>query len=424
MSGQSDEWNRVDTPVSSTIHDVVGAGGTAVAVGSGGLVLVRTEGVWRLAAKNGPNASGDTLYGVAATDNGRRVWLSGSSGSLGFYDTKKGVIVDYSAPRGMTGTWKGVTVSGTAESEAVYLADDSGNVLAGRLEGQKANWDVQDDGDGDGLDGASIHVLVERDGAVFAGNSNGDLYRTGKKRWEQIGIDLQSSTLHDVLVGSGGAVTVDSSGRAFRYVNGSWKWQKIAQGPLYGLARLPGETFTVGASGRALRRPDGGSWTGVDVPTSKPLYATTTLGDRAIIVGGSGRILERPLERPRSNVSTAESPKSETTESVDEKATGKTLPDDGSNTETPSQPPSGGATDEPPKRSTPDRVRDVETGETTEQPGEQSTSNPSSPAASEASASKPETPKTPNAASAVESSADSASEESEKSTDSSPNSWL
>ncbi|MFC7166418.1 hypothetical protein [Halospeciosus flavus] len=305
--GESSEskWAEVSTPVSSTLYAVERTRSGAVAVGSGGNILVRRDGGWTTADADGPGDAGNSLYAAASTDDGKRVWFGGSSGALGYYDVAADEVVDYSAPEGITGSWKAIAVAGTAGREKVLVANGSAEVLSGTISGGKpetVDWVYaasSDDGDGLG-GGSSVHSIEAGPDAPYATNSSGGLFHVVDGQWVHTGIEAAESTIYDVHVDEQVTLAVGANGYVYRRVDSSWEASDVASGPLYGVGRDPKGLVAVGASGRLFRRVAPGQWTRVQTPMDEPLRDLELATDPELVVGGSGTILERPTPEKKS----------------------------------------------------------------------------------------------------------------------------
>lgn len=299
---QGSAWTRASTPTSITLYAVEPVGSDVIAVGSGGIVLERRSDGWVEVDADGPAGAGNDLYAASTTADGKRVWFGGASGALGYYDRTADEVVDRSAPEGITGTWNGIAVTGTAGTETIRLVNGSGEVLHGTVTGEKATSDETVDWtqsahspDGDGLgSGASVHAIEATADDVYASNDSGRVFAVRDGSWTEAGIGAADSTLYDVAVAGSGVFAVSENGTLYRH-DGSWNAVDVADGPLYGVAVRGNRLVVVGASGRLFEGEKTGTPTAVDLPVDKPLRDVGIGKERAVAVGGSGVILEHPV---------------------------------------------------------------------------------------------------------------------------------
>lgn len=307
-------WTEVATSASSTLYAAVSSGSGSFAVGTGGILLARRAGAWGVADEDGPGDAGNSLYAAASTDDGERIWVGGASGALGYYDVEADETVDHSAPEGMTGSWRAITVTGTAGSEKVLVANGSGEALSGTVDGasgRRVDWvEAARSPDSDALgDGASVHTLEAGPDAPYASNSSGGLFRAVDGQWECVGIAPAESTLYDVYVDDSVAVAVGANGFVYWRTDASWEQVDVADEPLYGVDRDAEGLVAVGGSGRLFRRAEPDEWNRVETPTDEPLRDLELASEPGLAIGGNGTILERPTpekQSKRESTSTAE----------------------------------------------------------------------------------------------------------------------
>lgn len=150
-ASEDSQWTIEETPIDSTLHDVLYTATNSHAVGEGGVLLERTDAGWELIFDGGPIGNGNDLYGAVVTDHGERIWLVGASGAIGEYDVKTGNPVDRSAPNDYTNNFNDVAVTGPAGDADVYVADDSGAIHYNFENGEEGTWDDVVPGSGSGL---------------------------------------------------------------------------------------------------------------------------------------------------------------------------------------------------------------------------------------------------------------------------------
>ena len=83
--------------------------------------------------------SQNQLRTLDVTDDGKRLWFAGSSGTIGCYDVETNRKYDYSYPNEMTSTWESIAVSGNTGSEKLLIANGSGEVLPASVDGFTIN---------------------------------------------------------------------------------------------------------------------------------------------------------------------------------------------------------------------------------------------------------------------------------------------
>lgn len=210
--GSARTWTQTQTSTTSTLHDVVSDAHTYV-VGSGGLLLERRDGSYGSLLETGVAGNSRDLRGVATTDDGRRVWVAGASGALGYYDVVNREMVDRSHPDSYTVTFRDVTVSGAAGEERVVAVDGSGQVFDLSVEGTATALEsITKPGDGSAFDA----VCDAPDGTIYAADTVGYLYRaedgqTFERR------QVANEPLVGVAVGEKRVETVTASGTFVEY---------------------------------------------------------------------------------------------------------------------------------------------------------------------------------------------------------------
>lgn len=118
------------------------------------------------------------LLDIAATDDGRRLWLCGTRGALGFYDCETGAVTDCSAPYGLASALRTLSVSGPAGEESVHVGDDRGRVA--RLTVENEDSTVR----GVAVPGPNepITALRTADGMLFAADTTGRVHQSDDGR--------------------------------------------------------------------------------------------------------------------------------------------------------------------------------------------------------------------------------------------------
>ncbi|WP_129116996.1 hypothetical protein [Halegenticoccus tardaugens] len=322
-------WVAADAPTDADLFDVAVAGGRAVAVGEGGVALVRDDDGWRSVFERGPRAASNSLRGVdaigggdatdggdAADGDGGAVWVAGDGGVVARYDVETGRHADYSAPNGNTSTWEGIAVArsaggGTAETtseeaagsadgeiagsageEVVYLINGSGAVLRGAYRDGEVRWGAATKpGGGSSLSG----VAFVDESLGFLCDTNAAVYETtdGGERYGAIGVDDAGGTFVDVAAVGPDAVEVAvDDGTVVRYDGSVWTRTHASDGGLRGIDRRGRDGFVCGDGGTICARRRGG-WEAQSTPVTVPLDAVC-VGDDApsVAVGAGGAVVE------------------------------------------------------------------------------------------------------------------------------------
>lgn len=287
-------WRVVDTPIDGVLNDVVSTDTgaiTAVAVGAGGIVLARNS-AWETVLEDGPGAAGQTLRGVATSDDGRAVWFAGDGGALGVYDVESGHHTDFSAPADITDTWTDVAVTGPAGAETMYLTNGSGQILRGRP-GDPLSWDSPVKPGG----GSSISAIdFATDTVGFCCDTNGTVLATsdGGNEYEEVGID-DADALTDIASTTDTVTVTASDGTVYRYDGAVWTPLSVSDGSLTAITRHGEEGIAVDDTGDIFARDDS-EWNREASPVNTSLRGVALLDSTvgvAVAVGDTGCIVER-----------------------------------------------------------------------------------------------------------------------------------
>lgn len=290
------QWQTHPSPTQKTLYQIVNTAEGPVAVGASGTIVTRRDGEWQVIVDDGPATRDNALRGIDATDDGKRVWFLGSSGSLGCYDVETHRKYDYSFPQGMTSTWEGIAVSGKAGSEKALASNGSGSVLPFAIDGFDVRWGVPSK---PGSGSKIMALAASADGVGYAVDSSGNAYRTTPDEgWEDIGIVNAQVNFYDIWAGKNARVYVAAGGgRVYRYDDSyhSWTPLQVGKGAIRAFD-VEGETMVAaGASGHIYQRaPDTEAirWDRLHSPTGKTIY-DITLGKTDYAVAAGGRILAR-----------------------------------------------------------------------------------------------------------------------------------
>jgi len=287
-------WTSVESPTDSTLHDVERVRGEAAdqvsadayAVGTGGIVLKRTDG-WTKQLDGGPSGNGNDLYGADMTDDGKRLWFVGASGAIGEYDLRTGTLEDRSAPMDVTNNFNDVAVSGEAGDANVYVAGDSGKMYYSFENGEEGTWDDVTPGSGSNIN--AVDVFGPREGHIVDGNKT--VFETDDgSTWGKIGIGDANENFYGVDADGFDEVWVCGGGGMIHRWDGSeWTPADTGDATLQDIEVESGEGWTVGGGG-AVYRYDG-TWTQTETPTGQNLNAVVR-GDPEIAVGAGGTIVE------------------------------------------------------------------------------------------------------------------------------------
>ncbi|MCU4800117.1 twin-arginine translocation signal domain-containing protein [Halobacteria archaeon HArc-gm2] len=287
-------WNVVETPTRKGLTDAAMTTDGPYAVGESGLVLTRRGDEWQTVVQNGPDGSNNGLSGMDVTDDGKKLWVCGSSGALGRYDVVAGEMTDFTAPRQKTSSWADVAVDGRSGSELVYLVNGSGELLPGRWSGQRMNWAEVTKPTG----GESAAAVDTASGVVYVTDTGGGVYRHEEKSedgWTAAGIRGVDASLRDVAAVDGDLVDVAADDGSIYVYNGyNWLQLRAGEHPLHGIDRDRHRGLAVGNNGSAHAIQEN-NWQTESTPTTKTLQGCA-LGNAShsdVAVGNDGTILER-----------------------------------------------------------------------------------------------------------------------------------
>ncbi|UTF53450.1 sialidase family protein [Natronosalvus rutilus] len=294
-------WTTVDSPTDATLCDVaVGTG--AVAVGTGGTVLLATDDGWEAVLEHGPAGQDQDLYGVDVTDDGGVAWIAGDGGAVARLEMATGRHTDFSAPDDRTDNLTGLAAAGATGDETVLLITGSGAVVRGRYRDGDLAWaEPVTPGSGSSLSGVTL-----RDAETgFCCDTNDGVFRTddGGRTFDAIGIDGSEGTLTDVVAGNGegeGEETAchasTDAGFVYRYEEppSTWTPDRVGDDAITAIARAGSHLVAINDQGGVYDRPDlTADWEHVVTGASGPLYGVAIGAGRAVAVGEGGTVLER-----------------------------------------------------------------------------------------------------------------------------------
>lgn len=266
-------WHAVESPTNKSLQSVTTTAAGPFAVGTGGRVLRRSEGAWRLVVETGPATRKNRLTAIDATSDGKRVWFCGSSGALGAYDVDTGMKYDHSAPKGKTSTWEAIAVTGTRDAERIRVANGSGEVLPVTIdENGCPQWGkVTKPGSGSTI--AALDFGAER---CYAADTSGNVFEESANEegdWADIGIENAQVNFADVFATDSRVLVAGGGGRVYRYDRpcGSWTPIDAGDGALSAIDGDGKRTVVVGAGGRIYERLPERGWHGLDSPVTEDL---------------------------------------------------------------------------------------------------------------------------------------------------------
>ncbi|GAA0659126.1 WD40/YVTN/BNR-like repeat-containing protein [Salarchaeum japonicum] len=290
LSETGSAWSSVSSPTGSSLHDAAYTSAGAYAVGGSGTVLRRDGGEWSVARSDGAGR-GKSLYACAASDDGDRLWVAGSSGSVGALDVASGAMTDFSKPVNQGDSFRDVAVAGSAGDERVYLAKTSGTVVGGEASGESASWTATDTGSGYAVTGVDVR---SRD-AGHVVTSGSSVYETtdGGATWRTVGLEKAAVPLYDVVSGREETFVAGANGQVFRLDCDCMRWTPESAGSkeVSAFERAGDEFLGAGGAGTLVERADAG-WTQYGSETGNHLNGVA-LGSPTVVVGDSGTILER-----------------------------------------------------------------------------------------------------------------------------------
>ncbi|MFC4450998.1 WD40/YVTN/BNR-like repeat-containing protein [Halorussus aquaticus] len=283
-------WTVAETPTGNTLYDVEYTADSAYAVGAGGVAIRRTADGWRKVFDGGVTGNGNSLYGADVTDDGKQIWMVGSSGAVGAYDVETGTLYDHSKPVGSTNNFNDVSVTGPAGDANVYVAGDSGKVYYSFENGASQTWNYVTPGSGSGLSAIDFHDV--KSGHVV--DTNQTVFQTTDGvTYDDIGIadanvnfyGVDSDATDDVWVSGGG-------GMGFHWDGANWTPTDLGDAGLRDVEVTDDDRngFTVGGGGKVFDLTDG-KWAQDATPTGQNLKAVVR-GSPNVAVGAGGTVVE------------------------------------------------------------------------------------------------------------------------------------
>lgn len=306
-AGERPEWEPVETPFDETLFGVAQTVEGPYAVGTDGTLVGDRGNGWEVVFNDGPATRENQLRAIAATDDGERIWLLGSSGAMACYDVTQRKKFDYSYPGEMTTTtWEGITVAGQRGSEKALAANGSGEILPFALDGFDVDWGQLDK---PGDRGSTIAALAATpDGVGFAVDTSGNAFRTSQEEgWEDVGVVDAQVEFYDVSAGTNQSVYVAAGdGRIYRYDDSDHDWTPIGVADAASLRAIDvyeredgaSQMVVMGSQGTIYRRRGPERWEALPSPTSATLH-DLRLDAPDVAVGRDGTVIQRPRGEPR-----------------------------------------------------------------------------------------------------------------------------
>lgn len=270
-----------DLPVDTAFHDVTVSKTGVFAVGEDGLVVQRKK-TWEPVEREFDG--GNTLYGAASTDDGKRIWFAGGSGSAGYYNTETGETSTYRITEDEH-DYRSIAVSGPADQEVIWAVDDNGTIFHGSPQGD-GQWEWEQDMPGSDASFTDIKyapgvpVATAEDGTAFVHTDDG---------WQDLEVGAVDALTSVAATGEGPYFGSDE----YIYVptEDGWTAEHVAEDTVTDLGSRGSQVFATTGDGDFLQRK-GGEWSTIDVPVEVALNAVVAR-DHVVVVGDEGTIVER-----------------------------------------------------------------------------------------------------------------------------------
>ena len=244
------------------------------AVGSGGRVLRREDGLWR--AETTP--TNENIMGLWGSDKGV-LWAVGGHGTILRRDPAGWVRVASPSSAHLYAIW------GRA-SDALWTVGAKGTIL--RFDGQGWAREVSStQADLSALHGAGDHI--------WAAGPSGVVLEQTPGGWRHVAVEPKAAWLGVYVEASGEVWLAGDGGTIVSGVEGVWRRQEIpVTGVLSGLWRHADTLWVVGQRGLVLKKTDGHAWGVVSYfhkGSPVDLFGLWGGGGSLFAVGGEGSVL-------------------------------------------------------------------------------------------------------------------------------------
>lgn len=167
------DWSVSKSPKRAQLTGVESNGDAAVASGRRGVLLERVgRSDWRPVFRKGPTGNGHGILDVAVTDDGKRAWYCGNSGSFGYYDREAETVNSHRGPADLTNTFRSITCTGASGEETVSAVDGGGQALTVAMDGDRLSVK----GVGEPGDGTAFTEIIDDGRRMYASDVSGYVY--------------------------------------------------------------------------------------------------------------------------------------------------------------------------------------------------------------------------------------------------------
>lgn len=294
--GERPDWDAVGTGVDTDLFDAAVTTEGPYAVGSGGRLVADRGYGWEVVFADGPATETRQYQAVDATDDGRRLWLAGTDGTLSCYDVAERRKFDYTSPDEQA-RLHAIAVSGDHSGEKLLVADESGRVRSLVVDEFDVTW-------GDPThpsERSPVTALATTpDGVGFAITESGRTFRTRDGAdWAPVGSLPSDATVTDSVAREDQRVYLTATdGRLYRFDAERRDWAPIGVTggtPLRAVGCVHGDTarmVVLGADDTLYHRLGVERWEAVPAPTDADLQGLA-LGWPDVAVGAGGTVLVR-----------------------------------------------------------------------------------------------------------------------------------
>lgn len=287
----TEEWTPVETPVDADLHAVVQAADGTYALGERGTLVADRGHGWEVVVERGPSEYDHDLDLLSVTADGKRLWFAGDSGALACYDVEDGQLHGYNTPGRAPSKWDALDVAGSAGSESVLIADDSGYVRPFTVDGYTINWGVPERP----TDGDPITTLaMTSNGYSYAIDASGYAARRTENGWDLLEELNPHVAYHDIHADPSGVVYAAADDRRlYRFDDGEWEHLDVSKAPLVAVEVFQGRVIALSESGAIYSRQAGTAerWTRQQIAGASSLD-DIELGYPDVAVGENGAVYE------------------------------------------------------------------------------------------------------------------------------------